>query len=358
MSTGELLYRPGWEEARARLAAWWNGGDIGRPAMCVHVPRAKPVEDIPALPQPQGWLTDYSTRSLDYRVNLALRACTRTDYYGEAVPFASPGNLAPNCLALYLGCKGVEMPDTVWCEPFIDDPDTARFAHDPGNFYWNFTLEAIKRTQEQARGKSLIEFPDLIEGLDTLAAMRGSDRLLVDLIERPDWVRASLRKITDLYFRYYDVLYDLIRDDMGGSVMWAWAPGRMAKVQCDISAMMSPGMFQDFMAPIFAEMTERISYSLYHWDGAAQHHDALLALPRLGMLAWNPPAGATYAPDHWWPMYHKSLDAGKKLMLAVANADALLALKREFGAKCKHMLISCQARSAEQADQLLRMMEL
>ena len=42
-------------------------------------------------------------------------------------------------------------------------------------------------------------------------------------------------------------LYDLLRDDRGGSHFWAWAPGRMAKLQCDFSAMISPQMFRQFM---------------------------------------------------------------------------------------------------------------
>ena len=35
--------------------------------------------------------------------------------------------------------------------------------------------------------------PDLIEGLDTLAAMRDTQPLLIDLLERPEWVHDALR---------------------------------------------------------------------------------------------------------------------------------------------------------------------
>ncbi|NIQ98594.1 MAG: hypothetical protein GTN78_00105, partial [Gemmatimonadales bacterium] len=94
-----LKYRPDWAEARRRLTTWWNGGDIGRPVMHITVPRARPWEKITALPEPAGWTTHYSTKSLPYRVNLALRACTQSRYLAESVPAASPGDLAPNCLA-------------------------------------------------------------------------------------------------------------------------------------------------------------------------------------------------------------------------------------------------------------------
>jgi len=356
-----LQYRPDWEEARHRLTTWWHGGDIGRPAMHIAVPRSQPIEHIPALPEPEGWVTSYSTRSLEYRVNLALRACLNHDYFGELAPVYPSGDLAPNCLALYLGCRGVEMPDTVWCQPFLHDPENDTFGCDPDNFYWRFTRDAINQVKPLRQGKFLDQFPDLIEGLDTLAAMRGTERLLEDLLRRPAWVHASLRKITDLYFRYYDVLYDLLRDEVGGSVFWIWAPGRIAKFQCDFSAMISPAMFRDFMLPLFAEMTERVSYSLYHWDGpgAIVHHDALLSLPRLHMLQWTPGAGVedTWHP-RWWPLYHKTLDAGKKLFIGAWTRDQLLGLKREFGERCKQMLITTAAHTPAEARDLLHLMEL
>jgi 5-methyltetrahydrofolate--homocysteine methyltransferase len=355
-----LMYRPDWEQARQRLTTWWNGGDIGRPAMQITVPRQTPLEDVPAMPEPDGWVTHYSTRSLPYRVNLALRSCLHADYYGEAVPACSSGDLAPNCLALYLGCRGVEMPDTVWCEPFIDEPESFEFRYDPGNSYWRFTLDATKQVRAQADGKSLDQFPDLIEGLDTLAAMRGTERLLEDLIRRPAWVHQSLRRITDLYFRYYDVLYDLMRDEVGGSVFWIWAPGRLTKLQCDFSAMISPAMFNEFMLPVFTEMTERVSYSLYHWDGpgAIVHHEALLSIPRLDMIQWQPGAGnEPQWHQKWWPLYHRSFEAGKKILIGGGGREQLLALKKEFGEQCKGFALGCDASSAAEAQELMQLME-
>ena len=357
-----LLYRPDWEEARERLTTWWNGGDIGRAAMQIYVPRTEPHELIEALPEPEGWVTHYSTKSLEYRVNLALRGCLYTDYMGEAVPYCAAGDLAPNCLALYLGCRGVEMPGTCWCEPFIEDTERHTFDYDEENFYWRFTLAAHRETLKYSRGKFLHQFPDLIEGLDTLAAMRGTERLLVDLIERPDWVHKCLRRITCLYFRYYDVLYDLIRDEVGGSVYWVWAPGRVTKLQCDFSAMISPAMFREFMLPVLQEMAERVSYSLYHWDGpgALGHLDTLLEIPRLNMIQWTPGAGNEPAwHRRWWPQYHRILDAGKKVFITDGpGLEQLLDLKREFGRQSKDMLINCWPPSRQEAEEWMKAMEV
>ncbi len=352
----QLLYKDDFNEARDRLTAWWNGEDIGRPAMQITAPRETPSEDVPEMPIPEGWLTDWSTSNFDYRVNLSRRACVKTHYLAEALPVVAP-NLAPNCLALYLGCKGIERPDTVWCEPCINSPETAVFQNNPENFYWDFTFRLGKEQLRLGKNRFMIEFPDLIEGLDTLAAMRGTQALLIDLIEHPDWVHTALRQITDRYFEYYDVLYDLFKDERGGSYFWAWAPGRMSKLQCDFSAMISPEMFGEFMIPVLTEMTERLDYCMYHWDGpgAIPHHDHLLSIPKLTLIQWTPGAGVEpVMHERWWHLYHKTVEAGKKVILiGFEGIENLRVLKAEFGQKLKHFMISIQAESLIQSDNIL-----
>ena len=353
---GGLLYREDMDEVRERLTIWWNGGDIGRPAMKITAPRPEPLETVEAIPTPEGWVTHYSTSNFDYRVNLSARSCINNYYLAEAVPSVSP-DLAPNCLALYLGCKGVEMPGTVWCEPFIDNPEEAKFEYVPDNFYWNFTLKLGQEQIRLGKGKFLFQFPDLIEGLDTLAAMRGTEKLLVDLVERPEWVHDCLRQITDRYFHYYDILYDMFRDEVGGSIFWAWAPGRMSKFQCDFAAMISPDMFGEFMVPVLTEMCERVSYCMFHWDGpgAIAHHDHLLSIPKLDMLQWTPGAGEppTYH-SRWWHLYHKTVEAGKKLMINCDTIETLKTLKNEFGTGLKEFLIGMRAESPKHAEEILK----
>lgn len=355
-----LLYREDMDEVRARLTTWWNGGDIGRPAMQITAPRAEPLEQIEQMPEPEGWQTRYSTTNFDYRVNMSARSCVDTWFLGEATPFDAP-DLAPDCLALFLGCRGVEMPGTVWCEPCIESPETARFEVDPDNFYWNFCLRLAREQLRLGKGKFFVQFPDLIEGLDTLAAMRNNALLLIDLIERPRWIHDCLRLITDRYFYYYDILYNMFRDEVGGSRYWAWAPGRMVKLQCDFSAMISPQMFGEFMVPVLTEMCDRIAYSMYHWDGpgALLHHDHLLSVPGLNMLQWTPGAGAPPTFEKvWWPYYHKTFEAGKKVLIGVDTLDRLKGIKAEFGESFKMFLINMEVASPQKADEALRAAEV
>jgi len=295
-----------------------------------------------------------------YRLFLARNRCAHTHYLGDALPIVNP-YIAPNALALFLGCPGEEGPGTVWCDPVPVGAEAACAEFDQSNHFWRWILDYCQALASKGSGLFLTAFTDLVEGLDTLAAMRGNQRLLVDLIERPQWVEALLRQITDRYFYYYDVLYDLIRDERGGSCYWSWAPGRLAKSQCDFSAMISPNMFERFMMPILKEMCARVSYSLYHWDGpgAICHEEQLVTIDRLDVLQWTPGSGVEPA-DHprWWPLFHKAFASGKRVMIGCQGLDGLLALRREFGDNWGLFILNMNAASLEEAQAILQIVGL
>lgn len=353
-------YREDIDEVRQRLTRWWQGEDLGRPMLQLYAPVEHPVHEIPALPRPVDVRCDrFTARNLAYRVNTMTRQFAGMHFLGEAVPAATL-SLGPGSLALYLGCEGDETDASVWFNPCIADPEQARFEFDPANRYWQFQQDLLREMLPLARGKFLLEFPDIIEGLDILAAMRGTQEMLYDLVERPDWVHAALSRITELYFRYYDPIYEAIKDETGGSNWWVWAPGRMVKLQCDCSAMISPEMFGEFMVPVLRKMTPKFDYTMYHWDGpgALGHHDHLLSLPDLTMIQWT--AGAGSEPvlhPRWWPMYRKTVEAGKKLFIVSEvplTPDALKPLKQEFGRQLNQFIISGFVASVQEAEETIR----
>jgi hypothetical protein len=72
------------------------------------------------------------------------------------------------------------------------------------------------------------------------------------------------------------------------------------------------------------------------------------------MLQWTPGAGQepTYH-KRWWPLYHKTVEAGKKVLISCDTIDTLKVLKKEFGQKLKHFLINMGAKSPEHAEGIL-----
>jgi len=340
--------------ARRRLTAWWNGEVEDRVAWAITARRAEPREAVAPPPEArdiEDWWTNPQLRLARWEQALA-----QTEYLGEAIPYFDT-QIGPGSLGVMLGARPHFAPETVWYEPCLNDLDRApdlRF--DPANEWFQRHLALIRYGLEHAQGRYLVSTPDLIEGLDTLAALHNNQRLLFDLVDRPRTVHRFLRRITDLYFAAYDPIYDLTKDETGGSCFSAfatWAPGRHAKLQCDFSAMIGPAMFREFVAPYLAAQCERLDYAMYHLDGpdCIRHLDALLDVPRLQVIQWTPGAGAPGVADPCWFDMYRHILRRKGVILIGVPLDQAEQVVRAIGARGVFMVSS--AASVEEAREAL-----
>ena len=53
-----------------------------------------------------------------------------------------------------------------------------------------------------------------MEGLDVLAALKGTDMVLLDTVMQPEVLEQQMQQINDIYFKVFDELYDIIREGM------------------------------------------------------------------------------------------------------------------------------------------------
>ena len=51
-----------------------------------------------------------------------------------------------------------------------------------------------------------------MEGLDVLAALKGTDMVLLDTVMQPEVLEQQMQQINDIYFKVFDELYDIIRE--------------------------------------------------------------------------------------------------------------------------------------------------
>ncbi len=247
--------------------------------------------------------------------------------------------IGPGSLALYLGCEPLASDHTIWYTKAFNSrdefPDTLTFA--PEHIWWQRTEAVITECLKVADGQYLLSFPDLVENLDTLASLRGTHDLMLDLFDEPEWVEQKIQEINQVYFEVYDRMYDLIKDDDGSSIYDAyslWAPGKVAKIQCDNSACISKEMFDRFVLPCLREQVTFLDYSVYHLDGTTclQHLDSLLSIEGLTAIEWTPQTGIESGTHEcWYPMYRKILEAGKSVQILVVNPDEVKPLLNAIG---------------------------
>lgn len=344
-----------WDKSRKRFGAWWHGEAVDRVLLQVTAPKSD-VRDAPSLPQPatveQRWL------DVDCRIGTFEHHLAHTHYGGDAFPYLDT-HIGPGTMSLYLGSTPTLHYDTVWYNKCIDDITTAELpGHDEDNPYWQFSLKLAREGVERLKGRALVSFPDLIEGLDTISSLVGNDELLYYLVDAPEHVHKFQKPLVDTYFRYYNRLYEIIKDENGGSCFSAfqtYAPGRMAKLQCDFSAMISPKMYEEFVAPYLSEQCARLDYSVFHLDGPCclQHLELLLGIEELSAIQWTPGAGQPSACDESYiPLYRKIRAAGKSCMIRGGNADQARKLVEALGPEGLDICIG--AGSQEEAEEIVR----
>jgi len=186
----EFLYKPDWEAAKERLLAWWEGELINRCVVSVTAAKNNPPDDPrPLLPEKteDRWLDlDYISRRNEYHMR-------RTFYGGESLPVWNAGYPGWDMLQTYLGTPIKLDEHTGWHSPMIaggklTDYDYNKFKIAPDNKWWLFSQKVHKLSKEQSRGKCFPGLHDLGYSGDILAAMRGTENLLLDLIECPEYV--------------------------------------------------------------------------------------------------------------------------------------------------------------------------
>jgi hypothetical protein len=122
-----------------------------------------------------------------------------------------------------------------------------------------------------------------------------------------------------------DEAFAILAPYQEGNIDWLllWAPGRYTSIQCDLCLMLSPAMFRDLCLEELRQECRALDYSIYHLDGSGawKHMDALLSIPELSAIQWNPEPAVSSDPLAFAPYLRRVLEAGKKLYLSCSPAQ-------------------------------------
>ncbi len=346
-----------WERIERDWTAWW-AGDLDRPLVVIEDAEPPPgitLSNIHNLwyPASNFPLDMPADEVLDhYQVRLEAKR-----FYGDAWPKWWP-NFGPGIIAGFLGAQVHSTPDTVWFDPTeqtrIQD---LQVRYDPDNVWWRRVQELTRCAVERWGNQVCVAHTDLGGNLDILAPLLTTQQLLVELHDQPGEVLRLTSELTRLWLRYYDELAAIIQAAGRGTSPWAtlWSPGRCYMLQSDVSAMISPKMFEQFVMPDLAACCEALDHAFYHLDGpgAARHLDLLLTLSRLRGIQWVPGDGAP-PPEEWLPLLKRIRAAGKLCQLYV-SAEGARTIVRELGGRGFAFYINdCMSRHAERADDYIR----
>ena len=347
-------WKPNLEETKKRYINWWNHKGIILNMWEHFQEGVKPHADIPMPPAPRDlnqkwfdpeWRADY----LDWYV-------AHSSLMADMLPVANT-QLGPGSLAAILGGVFEGGEDTIWIHPNPNYSDDIVFNPNHPNYLLHKDL--LKACKRKAQGHYYVGMPDLMEGLDVLAAIKGTDQVLLDTVMQPEMLEHQMQQINDIYFQVFDELYDIIRegDEMAFCYFSSWAPGKMSKLQSDISTMISVDDYRRFVQPFIREQCQKIDYTLYHLDGVgAMHHlDALLEIKELNAIQWTPGVGEPQGGSpKWYDLYKKILAHGKSIMACWVTLDELRPLLDNIGGDGVHLEMDFHnEREVEQAIRII-----
>ena len=348
-------WKPNLEETKQRYINWWNHKGIVLNMWEHFQEGVKPHADIPMPPAPrdlnQKWFDPvWRAEYLDWYV-------AHSSLMADMLPVANT-QLGPGSLAAILGGVFEGGEDTIWIHPDPNYKDDIVFNPNHPNYLLHKAL--LRACKEKAQGHYYVGMPDLMEGLDVLAAIKGTDKVLLDTVMQPELLEHQLQQINDIYFQVFDELYDIIRegDEMAFCYFSSWAPGKMSKLQSDISTMISVDDYRRFVQPFIREQCQKIDYTLYHLDGvgAMRHLDAILEIDELNAIQWTPGVGEPQGGSpKWYDLYKKILAHGKSVMVCWVTLDELRPLLDNIGGEGVH--IEMDFHNEREVEQAMRIIE-
>ena len=287
-------YRDWWKQKGIVLTMWEHIEKDGAPY--ADVPPPSPAKDMNQFYFDPQWRAEY----LHYKMS-------RYSYKADVLPVANT-QLGPGSLAAILGADLEGREDTVWIRESKNF--NGSIVLDENNRWWRLHRDLLKACKAKAEKHYFIGCPDLVEGLDVLASLKGPDNVMMDMMLNPDETLHQLQTINDAYFQVFDCIYDIINEngEMAFCYFSIWGQGKVSKLQTDISIMISEDDFRRFSLPFLQEQCNRLDYTLYHLDGidAIRHLDAVLELEQLNAVQWTPGAGQG-GNACWYDLYRKYL---------------------------------------------------
>ncbi len=351
-----LLCKPDFPEAAARWEAYLAGDLIDRPVVCVTAPR--PGAAVPAPWQHYGY-RERVFDDIDGLLDRVLAHAEATFYGGEAIPAFMP-SIAADEIAVFTSAElrwSPDSPDTNWAVPYVENWEAALplRLHEESPM-WQRMLALVRRAAERLAGRMLIQPLDWHTNMDLLSAIRGPQRLCLDVVERPELIDRAMASARSLF----PVLWDAIRTagsmDERGYTQGLYSPAGTSTLACDFAALIGPRMFRRWVLPALEEEAALVGHAYFHWDGpdALKHMPDLLASPYFHTIGYVPGKIAVDGSGDRHPRYiemYKTLQAAGKSVHVWGTPDELMYMHRRL--RPEKTLYTTSVASQTEAEALL-----
>lgn len=355
-----MKYKRDIDKVREKFDFFWNNEYAGRALIAVVAPKQPGYNismfhnDDREMYRRLNDLRDYwENPEVIYKNN--IKRLERTYFAGESIPIVFQ-NYGTSGHCNYIGAIPSYGNDTIWFNKVYDSIENIPASIDEEVLKKHL---AIARYMTDHAGDSyFVGMPDHCGTLDAIAHIFGTSELLMEMYENPEGVRKAVTKVNRIWMEANEKFYNISTlQNNGGAHAWMHllAPGRLQHMQCDLSVMISPDMFAEFVIPELEEQMKWIQYPIYHFDGIEQerHLDHILSLEKLKAIQWTEVAGQP-SPANYLPVLQRIQKAGKRLIIMCPPDDIKPLLE---GLSAKGLYLHTTAGNPEQAEQLVKIAE-
>lgn len=348
-----MKYHHDWAKAKQRFTDLWENNPTKIPYVGI---TAKKENPLPYPQQPEMdedyWL-DAEWSAAAYLINIKNKY-----YIGETVP----SSLLMTAWLCSLGGRPEFNRATIWFkhDGEIDFSKPSPYRHNP-NDPWVLKFKHLFETVVKLAAQERFGVEGTLAGLpanDLLSMHMGTDNFLIALLEHPEWIREAIiqgaEDLLKVKIEFMEFAEKYIGDlsYCGAGWMPVWGPKPFIRTQSDVSCMLSPDAFEQFVLPELDIYGKRFPL-WYHLDGgnAKQHLPILLSLPYLKFVQYVPmPSEPLNGIEHL-SFYKQVQAAGKIIHIKVSNDRITEELIKELDPS--RILLETSTESLRQAEELL-----
>lgn len=278
------------------------------------------------LERPDEWL---AAKQLDLQ---------QQHWVGDMFPIARV-DFGPVMMGALFGAPVEFISDTTWTHAFINEewsnaPDWT-IAED--NRYWQLLQELSAVLAEDAAGRYVVMLPDLGGFSDVLLNLRGSMGLCMDVLDKPDIIRASQDAMYASWHRAFTRMREIIIGtdaDAGAGAgvtmhLHLWSNRPYFVPASDFNALLGPAQFNELVLPGIVRQAKTVGRAIFHLDGpdAARHGPALCEQSDIQAIQYV--TGAGHSVLEKLDLLHQIQASGKALQV-VCMFDEVLPLCDEL----------------------------
>lgn len=290
------------------------------------------------------WDTEYQLDLFEYQLRNSV-------YNAETFPVFWP-NLGPEVYSAFYGVELIYKEVTSYAVPVIKEwGQIEKLKLDYNNIYFRKIEEMTYAALERCDGKFMVGYTDFHPGLDCAAAFRDAQQLCIDLLLEPDMVKQLIDVSSRDFHNVFDHFDSILKKHNQLSVTWMGIPsfGKMHIPSCDLSTLISPEQFEEFVLPVLQNEVKPMDQNIFHLDGTgvARHLDMILQIPEITAIQWVQGMGKDMPIMQWVPLIKKIQSAGKSVVvdLQLSELDDFMDIVKPEG-----ILLCIAAHSGMQSD--------